>query len=282
MSAIPPLATGAVLAGAALHAAWNVGIRGGVDRRASTAGLALGAAAIGAAALPFIQGITPAAWPHLAVSMVLHTLYFNLVAEAYTVGAVSLIYPVMRGAAPALVALIATVGFGERLGIAGWGGLLLISGGVALLARRRGVPGEGRALLLALGNAVVIACYTINDGFGARVSHAPVAYAVWTFVVSAVPATFILLRGDLSRLLAGNVPAALRRGFGGGACSVASYALALWAMTQAPIGAIAALRETAMLFGVLFAWWFLGEKPGQRALVAIMIIATGAAVLRLG
>lgn len=279
---VPPLATAAVLAGAALHAAWNVGIRGGADRRAATVGLIVGGAVIAAAALPFLPQPNAAAWPHLVVTMLLHILYFNLVAEAYARGAVSLIYPVMRGAAPALTAVIATVGFGETMGVSGWSGLLLISGGVGLLARRRGAPGEGRALLLAIGNAVVIALYTANDGLGVRVSGAPVAYALWTFVLPALPAALILTRFRPDRLLAVLAAPALKRGFGGGACSVASYTLALWAMTQAPIGAIAALRETALLFGVVFAWWFLGERPGRRGIFAVGVIAAGAAVLRVG
>ena len=279
---IPPWAITAVLAGAALHAAWNVAIRGGADRRSATIGLILGGAVIAGATLPFLPQPRAAAWPHLLATALLHIVYFNLVGEAYARGAVSLIYPVMRGTAPALTALIATIFLGETLGGAGWCGLLLISAGVGLLARRRGEAGEGRALVLALANAIIIALYTANDGVGVRLSEAPLAYALWTFVLPAIPAILILARFSPTRLRAALKPGPLLRGFGGGACSIASYALALWAMTQAPIGAIAALRETALLFGVLFAWWFLHERPGSRGLTAIAIIAAGATVLRLG
>ncbi len=280
---VPPMATAAVLGGAALHAAWNVGIRGGPNRRASTALLVLAAGVIGAAALLFLPAPAAAAWPHLAVSALLHVLYFNLVAEAYSLGAVSLTYPVMRGAAPALTAAIAAVGFDEHLGVAGWCGLLLISLGVGLQARRAGKVGEARALRFALANALIIALYTVNDGLGARLSHSPVAYALWTFVLPAIPTALVLMRGRLSLLFTGDtLPSLLRRGLGGGLCSITSYALALWAMTRAPIGAIAALRETAMLFGVLFAWWFLAERPGRRRMAALAMIAVGAMILDVG
>jgi drug/metabolite transporter (DMT)-like permease len=245
--------------------------------------LALASAAVGAVALPFLPTPAAAAWPHLAVTAVLHLVYFNLLAEAYSLGAVSLTYPVMRGVAPALTAAIAALGFGEHLGIEGWGGLFLISVGVSLQAQRSGTPGETRALLFALANSVVVALYTVNDGLGARVSHSPIAYAIWTFVLPAVPAALVLLRGRISVLFTGDtVPSLLRRGVGGGLCSIASYSLALWAMTRAPIGAVAALRETAMLFGVLFAWWFLAERPGRRRMAALALIAIGAVVLDLG
>jgi len=279
---IPPIATAAVLGGAALHAAWNVGIRGGTDRRASTALLALAGGLISAVALPFLPAPAVAAWPHLAVSAVLHVLYYNLLAEAYSLGAVSLTYPLMRGVAPALTAAIAALGFGEHLGIAGWSGLILISCGVCLQARPQGKPGEARALVFALANALIVALYTVNDALGARLSHSPVTYALWTFVLPAVPAALVLMRGRLALMFTGDtLPSLLRRGVGGAICSIAAYAVALWAMTQAPIGAVAALRETAMLFGVIFAWWFLAERPGRDRLLALAMIAIGAAILDL-
>jgi drug/metabolite transporter (DMT)-like permease len=280
---VPPIAVAAVVAGAGLHAAWNVGIRGGPDRRASTAALAIASAVVGAVALPFLPAPAAAAWPHLAVTAVLHVVYFNLLAEAYSLGAVSLTYPVMRGVAPALTATIAALGFGEHLGIAGWSGLFLISVGVSLQAQRSGKPGESRALIFALANSAVVALYTVNDGLGARLSDSPIAYAIWAFVLPAIPAALVLLRGRISLLLRGDTaPSLLRRGVGGALCSIASYSLALWAMTRAPIGAIAALRETAMLFGVLFAWWFLAERPGRRRMAALALIAIGAVILDLG
>lgn len=279
---VAPIATAAVLGGAALHAVWNVGIRAGADRRASTGVLALAAALMAAIVLPFLRAPSVQAWPHLALSAALHVLYYNLIAEAYSLGSISLTYPIMRGTAPALTALFAALVFGERLGPGGWAGLLLISLGICLQTRRQGHVGELRALLLALVNALIIALYTLNDGLGARVSHAPVAYALWTFVLPAIPAALILARGRIGRLFAGDsVSSLLRRGVGGGICSMASYALALWAMTLAPIGAVAALRETALLFGVLFAWLFLAERPGRRGVAAAAIITLGAAVLDL-
>ncbi len=280
---LPPAAAASVLVGAALHAAWNVGLRSGARQREATAVLAVSTSLLGAAALPALPAPDAAAWPHLAISAVLHVVYFNLVAEAYALGAISLTYPVMRGTAPALAAVLAAVAFGERLRPAGWAGLVAISAGVSLQARRRGVSGEGRALAVALANALVIALYTVNDGIGARLSHSPIAYALWTFVLPGVPTALILLRGRVGRVFAEeSAGAILARGVGGGACSVASYTLALWAMTLAPIGAVAALRESAMVFGVAFAWLFLNERPHKRAILAALTILLGAVMLDLG
>jgi drug/metabolite transporter (DMT)-like permease len=58
-----------------------------------------------------------------------------------------------------------------------------------------------------------------------------------------------------------------------------SYGLALWAMTQAPLAVVAALRETSILFGALLAWLLL--KVAGIRLVAAAGIAVGAVLLRL-
>ena len=53
-------------------------------------------------------------------------------------------------------------------------------------------------------------------------------------------------------------------------------------MTLAPIGAVAALRESAMVFGVAFAWMFLHERPRARTILAALTILLGAVVLDMG
>ena len=91
-----------------------------------------------------------------------------------------------------------------------------------------------------------------------------------------LPSLLWLLRGQRLRL---PDRAEILRGLGGGGCSMAAYAITLWAMTVAPIAPVAAIRETAMLFGVAFARIFLGERPGRRGWAAVLIIAAGAAAL---
>ncbi len=268
----------AVLAGAALHATWNVAIRFGGDRRQETALLAAAAAILAAVALPLLRQPLPPAWPHLVISAALHGLYYALIAEAYTRGGVALAYPLMRGSAPMLTTLAAWVLLGERLPVLAWVGIGGICSGVALLARRRGAAEERAAVLFALANAVVIAAYTINDAVGARASGSPVGYALWLFVLSAVPTLLWLRRFGVLRL---PTRRQALRAAAGAACSIAAYGVALWAMTRADVAPVAALRETAMLFGLVLARAVLGERPGARGWAAAGAIAAGAAMLRL-
>lgn len=267
-----------VLLGAVLHATWNVAVRAGRDRRRETALLAVMAALLAAALLPSQPWLRAAAWRHVALSMVLHTFYFALMAEAYVRGGVTLTYPLMRGVAPMLAMLAAWMLLGEHLTPGGWAGSIAICIGVALLARRRADAEERAAVLFALANAAVIAAYTVNDAVGARESGAPFGYALWVFMLSAPPTLIWLGRFGV---LAWPTRVEAMRSAGGAACSIAAYALTLWAMTRADVAPVAALRETSMLFGILLARAVLGERPGARGWAAAGAIAAGAAVLRL-
>jgi drug/metabolite transporter (DMT)-like permease len=269
-----------VLLGAALHAGWNLLVKSGSDKLLDTALVVAGSAVLAALLLPFLPAPAPASWPMLVASGVIHLAYFALVAAAYRAGDMSLAYPLMRGTPPLIVALLAGVLLGEHLGTLGWVGVALVSGGVLAMALRRGVQAQGRSIAFALANAGVIATYTLVDGVGARLSGAPVAYTCWAFLLTAaffLPFVAWQRPGALQR----HLRTRWRTGLGAGCCTLGSYALALWAMTQAPIAAVAALRETSILFGVALAALVLRERPTPARLAGAALIAGGAAVLRL-
>lgn len=275
---LSPTVIAAVLLAALLHAAWNIVVRAGPDRRRETALVVAGGAVLAGVILPFLPLPPPATWRYLLTSAGLNTVYFVLIAEAYARGGVGLAYPLMRGVAPMLAALAAWGLLGEVLPPAAWIGISAICLGVGALARPRGVPGERVVVRLALANAVVIAAYTLNDAVGVRLSGAPLAYVLWLFPLTAVPTLLWLHRRALPR------PPTwpeVRRGLGGAGCAIGSYGLVLWAMTRAPVAPVAALRETAILFGVLLARLLLAERPGRWGWGGALAIAAGAAILRL-
>lgn len=160
-------------------------------------------------------------------------------------------------------------------------GIALICSGVfsmALAAHRRGHVGHS-AVPYALANAVVIAGYTLIDGIGARKSGAPAAYTLWIFASTAIPPLVWGLsarRADLIRY----ARARLHLGFIGGAATIGSYGLALFAMTAAPVALVAALRETSILFVTVIAVFVLRERIGWKRYVAIALIAYGAITIR--
>jgi len=240
--------------------------------------IAAGASVVAACFLPFLPLPASACVPWLIASVCIHQVYYVLVASAYRAGDMGHAYPLMRGAAPLLVAMASAPLLGETLTTMAWLGVALICSGVLLLALHRHAP--RRATMLALSNAFVIALYTIVDGSGARASGNAVSFVVWLTFVSGMPLTAWLLWRNAERFTA-TVRGRGLSGLIGGACSVASYGLALWAMTRAPLASVAALRETSVLFAVAISTFVLREVTGTRRIIAAVLVVGGAAALRL-
>lgn len=272
----------AVLFAALLHATWNALIKSGTDKLLDAITLCIAAGLLAALALPFLPPPARASWPYLAASLAIHVAYFSLVAAAYRTADMSFIYPLMRGLAPLFTALIVAAMLHEVPGTGGWLGIALLCAGVALLVsdgrRAAGVP--GRPWRFGLANAVVIVAYTVNDGAGARAAGNAWSYGLWLFALLALPMLVLGVAMRGKALLAIGY-AAWRKSFIGGACSIASYGIALWAMTQAPIALVAALRETSVLFGTAIAALLLHEKFGRIRWLAVALVVAGAAAMKM-
>jgi drug/metabolite transporter (DMT)-like permease len=267
----------AVLGGALLHAVWNTLVKSSRDKELDTYAVAAGSGLLALFLLPFLPLPAAAAWPWLAASAAVHILYFMFLAGAYRHGELSYVYPVMRGGGPMIVAASGALVFAEVLRRTEWLGVLLVCGGILALASG---AHDRRATLFAIANAGVIGAYTLIDAQGARASGAPVSYTLWFFAAMAL---VILAMGLAKRGAA--VPRYLGRhwlrALAGGACSVGSYGIALWAMTRAPVALVAALRETSVIFGAVLAAVVLKEKLTRRRLIATGAVLVGLVLLRI-
>ena len=272
----------AVLGAALLHASWNALLKSSPDKGLENVALAAGRGAIALALLPWVPAPAPASWPWIAASVAVHVAYFWALAGAYRWGDLSFSYPVMRGGAPLLVALAGTAAFGEALSRWQGAALALICAGILGFARRpRGGAGdESRAMLFALANAVVIAIYTLIDAHGVRASGAALGYALWFFFANSV-VQIAVFGGGRRREAARYLARRWGRAAAGGAMTVGSYAIALWAMTLAPVALVAALRETSVIFGALIGLLFLGERLTRRRVLATGAVLAGLVALRL-
>ncbi|WP_065847756.1 EamA family transporter [Sphingobium sp. Ndbn-10] len=271
---------GIVLVAAALHATWNAIVKGGGDTLLTTVLVTASAALIAIVVLPFLPPPSRASWPFIAASTVFQLGYFVLVARAYRIADMSLAYPLMRGTAPLLVAVVSVAWMGEPLSPRAWLGVGVICAGILSMAAAVPRNASKAGMVLALLNAIVIAGYTLIDGVGVRRSGAPVAYTLWIFLLTgaALAAWVLVGRREAFR---GYIGRNWRLGLIGGAGTISSYGLALWAMTVAPVAVVAALRETSILFGTAISAALLHERVGPARIVAVCIIAAGAAALRL-
>ena len=281
----------AVLFGAALHALWNALVKSAGDKTVDTALVHFLGAWV---ALPFLLmvGLPQAAsWPFIAASLVIHIGYYFALAGAYEHGELGMTYPIMRGFAPLLVALGSGALIGESPTPAAWLGTIGITVGVALVGLAH--PGEAlhhrKALAFAFTNAAIIAVYTVVDGLGVRteVAHGGNAlrYVLILFVLDGLPYPLLVWlrrspaqRREIVRYARGRWPLAAL----GGTASIGSYAIALWAMTRAPVASVAALRETSVLFAALLGTWLLKEKFGLQRALGTAVVVLGVMALRLG
>ena len=272
----------AVLGSALLHAGWNALVKGGPDPAADMALVGAGSSVI---AVPFVLAVPlpeSASWPYLAATVAIHFGYFVALAAAYEHGDLSLGYPVMRGAAPVMVAGAAWPLFGEVPTPQLAAGVVLVSAGILWIgfaAKGSGRP-QGAALGWALANAVIIAAYTIVDAAGVRSAGGAMRYVAWSFLLMPLPFFCYVLALQRNKFVA-HVRTYWRRGLGGGACLFAAYGIALWAMTRAPVAAVAALRETSVVFATLFGALVLKEGLGWKRLGGALAVAAGVAAMKL-
>ncbi len=280
-----------VLFGALLHASWNALIKSATDKSLDTALIhVLG----GAVALPLVwlAGFPPnAALPYLAASVTVHIGYYIALAGAYKHGDLGLTYPIMRGLAPLLVAIASGIVIGEHPSTLGWLGVAGISIGVLLVGLSRTAFEQGAhrsALGFALSNAVIIAIYTVVDALGVRATvqqgGSALQYMAALFLIDGFPYFIFVMsqckaqqRADAWTYMRSRWPLASL----GTLASLGSYSIALWAMTQAPVATVAALREVSVLFAALLGAVFLKETFGLQRSAGTLLILSGVAALRL-
>jgi drug/metabolite transporter (DMT)-like permease len=275
----------AVLGAGLLHAAWNALLKSapGGDAMLDTATVVAGSGVCALAVIPFVPSPAAAAWPYMAASATIHFGYYLTLARAYRIGDLSFAYPLMRGTAPLIVAVLGIVFLRELPSAATAAGILLISLGIVSIAfvRRGGARKHPPAAAYwAFANASLIAAYTLVDATGARASGSPAGYVSWLIFLEGLPfLAWVFARGR--RPAVRYVVNSAGRGLVGGACSLAAYGIVLWAMTHAPVAAVAALRETSVLFAALIGSLWLKEGFGLPRLAGAVAVVLGIAALKL-
>ncbi len=262
------------LGAAFLHAGWNVALAGARDTVAATAGLLVwGVLLLAPFALLFGE-VSRSAAPYIAASAVLELAYFVLLAQAYRGGSVSVVYPVARGVAPALVLAVGVLGLGRGVGWLAGVGVLAVCAGVLLVGLAGFLSSDDdksatlRDLAFGLAIAAMIAAYTLVDAEG--VEHAdPLAYLALVIAPCALlfPAV-VGARPDLSARSALTAAATL-----------GAYLLVLAALQLAPAAPVAATRESSIVIAALLAAVFLHERLTTVKLVGAVTVAAGVAAI---
>ena len=270
-----------VLGAAVLHAAWNALVKVNADRLVMIAIMMMSQVALALLVVPFVAFPTPESWPYIWASTALNTAYCVFLINAYRYGDLSHVYPISRGSAPLIVAVISVAVVGEALSRQAGLSVVVIALGIMSLALTRGAGGfrEPRAMLYAVGTGIFIAGYTVVDGLGARLAESAHSYTFWVHLFNGIPITLLALY-----LRRGRVFVSLRKtwkvGVLGGLISLLAYWIVIWAMTQAPMALVSAVRETSMVFAVLLGVFVLKERLDLVRLASTGVTLIGTVMLK--
>jgi drug/metabolite transporter (DMT)-like permease len=224
-------------------------------------------------------------WPIFAGAVLIHIGYKVLQAMAYTKGAYTVVYPVVRGTGPLFTVIGAWLIFGELFTPLQWAGVMVLLCGIFGLAvynlctltlDRETMP---LALGLAVATGLFVALYTTYDAYGIRASADPFTFLAWFFFLdgmSILPIAGLRWRNMVARPAIG--PLALR-GVAGGLVAFFSFGSIMLATRLDKVGEAAVLRETSTVFAALIGWLVLRETVGPRRIALMGLIAAGAVIV---
>jgi drug/metabolite transporter (DMT)-like permease len=281
------LALGLALLAAFLHALFGALQKGRHDPWLSRGAIDL---SYGLIAMPVALFVVPwpepHMWPIFAGAYVIHALYKLLQAFAYSKGAYTVVYPVVRGTGPLFAVIGAYLIFGERFTAGQWVGVAILLAGIYGLAlynlrtitvdRATLVP----ALWLAVATGLFVALYTTYDAYGIRATADPFTFLAWFFFIDGLffmpPIAAWLWLKNPDRPALGPL---MQRGVLGAFIAFFSFGSIMLATRLDKVGEAAVLRETSTVFAALIGWLVLGERVGPRRLALMGLIAAGAVVV---
>jgi drug/metabolite transporter (DMT)-like permease len=290
---MPPIAIALLLISAALHTTWNLLLKQGGEKYMATWWAMLIGSALFLPVL-LVTGLPArSTWVLLLISALAEAAYFIVLSFAYGDAEFSLVYPVARGTAPALIAVWSVLFLHEKLTPHGVLGLVVIVAGLMIVGgsnwlqiegqpqagpppARPGWRGIGPALLIAL----LISVYSVLDGAAVKLTT-PFAYAALIYLVSSLYMTPFIVRRHGWQQLGDEFSAHGWRLAGIGALIVTAYFMALLAYRIAFVSYAGAIREVGVVMGAIAGWQFLGEKFGGVRVLGAVVIFAGIVVIAL-
>ncbi len=283
---MPVGALGLLLAAAMMHAGWNVLVKRARQRLIFTWWGLTVAPALCLPALALLGGVPARAWPYIVGSALAEAAYFVALTQAYRLGDFTVVYPIARGAAPALLAVWAALFLRQHPSLGGLAGLLLLLAGLVLVgsrawwAERDMLARHRKGIAAALLVALCISIYSIIDGSAVR--FAPVLpYTILVLNGAALLSAPVVFWRFGARAVGGEWRANWPTICLVGALSLITYLLVLFAYSVAPVGYAGAIRETSIVFAALLGWRWLGEPFGWGQAAGIVAIVAGITLITL-
>jgi|TARA_R110000850_G_scaffold103433_7_gene213505 drug/metabolite transporter (DMT)-like permease len=246
----------------------------------------------GMMAAPFALFVVPWPEPHMwaifAGVFVIHVVYKLLQAWAYTKGAYTVVYPVVRGTGPLFTVIGAYLIFNESFTLIQWMGVGVLMAGIFGLALYNMVylvserDTLNAALALAVMTGLFVALYTTFDAYGIRATEDPFTFLAWFFMIDGLVMPVIATRRYLKMPNPPALGPLMTRGVAGGFVAFFSFGSIMLATRLDKVGEAAVLRETSTVFAALIGWLVLKETVGPRRIALMALIAVGAVIVEMG
>lgn len=248
----------------------------------------------GLMAAPIALFVVPWPEPHMwllfAGMLIIHVIYKITQGMAYSHGAYTVVYPVVRGLGPLVTVIAAGFVFNETFALAQWGGVLLLTLSILALAgvnlKRETQVQRGElyvALMWACLGGVMVAVYTTYDAYGIRATADPFTFLAWFFFIDGlVVFPWVALHRWRSMADRPDIAPLMTRGFIGGLIAFLSFGSIMMATRLDSVGEAAVLRETSPVFAALIGWFFLKETVGPTRGILMGLIALGAVFVEFG
>jgi len=279
--------TALVLLAALMHATWSALAYRFSDQAAGFAMLLWASVPSAVALVVLAPRPDPASVPYLVASVVLHIAYTLGLVRANQVAQFSQLYPISRGLAPVLVAVVVLGGWPgveEDLSARQVLAVAVVLIGLLLLASTRvhTEAWQAGAVLTAVAIAAAISSYTLVDGAGVRRAGSVLGYFGWLSLgLSLGTAGLLSSRADVRRRIRAT-PDLWPRAAVGACLSSGGYGLVIWAQAHGSVAVVAALRETSVVFATVIGVYLFGEGWGLRRMLAAVTVVGGLAILHAG
>tara|TARA_B100000700_G_scaffold327218_1_gene441134 strand:+ start:721 stop:1563 length:843 start_codon:yes stop_codon:yes gene_type:complete len=258
-----------------LHALWNIIIKSLNNSLAGIAVKVFFQSIIFAPIIFFVplpEGIT---WFYLVCSFLLHSLYFILLGIMYDRKDLTFIYPVARGCAPVFVTIISLIFLKEIIPFYGMVGIIIASLALVLISiNNYNTKIDFKTIGISIFIALIISIYAFSDGAGVRSVDNSATFIVWNFFLGgwiSIGYVYLTNKKSLFKLKIKELLLILFATI----ISFSAYAIIIWSMKYEPIGFVASMRESSILFVSLLGFIFLREKIGYLRIISAVLFFIG-------
>ena len=270
-----------VIFAAFLHASWNALVKNHEDKYLGLSAIVFGQVPIAIILIFYVPFPSLESLPYLILSAFIHNGYYFFLLSSYRFGDYSVVYPISRGFAVILIAIVSLILFAVKLSYFELTGILIVCVGIFSLSFQNSTRLKNyKGIIYSLATGVFIMSYSLVDGYGARINGSFLSYMAYLFPIEGLLFLILLNLIKKREIIKKIIKNSKFSFFVGGTISSLVYILIVWAFTKAPIPLITTLRETSIIFALIIGAIFLKEKFTSLKIFAVLSIFFGVVFLK--